>query len=122
MVRLESVYHRGGALGSEAARELIARGLTETPSLSRAAGGGDAARKIEDELGYYLTMTDEGMKAHLSGCVGFRLRGRGGRALGRSAPIYDLFRKDKVAPSGGSAPGEGGRGKARGVWALILLF
>ncbi len=88
-----------GLLGSEAARELIARGHTVTSvALPPLPEGAKLPEKMQIELGNYLTMTDEEMKAHLSGCDGFVFAAGVDERVEGPAPIYDLFRKYNVDP------------------------
>ncbi len=61
-----------GLLGSEAARELIARGHeVSSLALPPLPAGAVLPPEMKLEFGNYLEMSDEELKGHLNGCEGF---------------------------------------------------
>ena len=61
-----------GLLGSEAAKELIARGHeVSSLALPPLPTGAVLPPEMQLEFGNYLEMSDEELKAHLTGCEGF---------------------------------------------------
>ena len=61
-----------GLLGSEAAKELIARGYEVTSiALPPLPQGAVLPPEMKIEYGNYLEMTDDEIRAHFKGCEGF---------------------------------------------------
>ena len=88
-----------GLLGSEAAKQLINRGHEVTSiALPPLPTGAELPEKMKIELGNYLEMTDEALKAHLSGCDGFIFAAGVDERVEGPAPIYDLFKKYNIDP------------------------
>ena len=88
-----------GLLGSEAARELIARGHEVTSiALPPIPTGANLPAAMHIELGNYLEMTDEALRAHLEGCEGFVFAAGVDERVEGPAPIYDMFKKYNIDP------------------------
>ena len=88
-----------GLLGSEAAAELIRRGHeVSSIALPPLPKGTVLPEKMKIEFGNYLEMTDEEMKAHLTGCEGFVFAAGVDERVEGPAPIYDMFRKFNIDP------------------------
>ena len=88
-----------GLLGSEAARELIARGHEVlSVALPPLPEGAVLPPEMEIEYGNYLEMTDEQLKHKLSGCEGFVFAAGVDERVEGPAPIYELYRKYNIDP------------------------
>ena len=86
-----------GLLGSEGARELIARGH-EVKTLARRAPSKDAGLPESMEIisGNYMEMSDDELRALMQGCEGFIFAAGVDERVEGPAPIYDLFKKFNI--------------------------
>ncbi len=88
-----------GLLGSEAAKELIARGHEVTAiALPPLPKGAVLPPEMKIEYGNYLEMTDDEVRAHLAGCDAFVFAAGIDERVEGPAPIYDLYMKYNIAP------------------------
>jgi len=88
-----------GLLGSEAARELINRGHeVSSMALPPIPTGAVLPEKMHIELGNYLDMTEEDIRAHFAGCDAFVFAAGVDERVEGPAPIYDMFRKYNIDP------------------------
>ena len=88
-----------GLLGSEAAKELIARGHEVVSiALPPLTDGAVLPPEMKIECGNYLEMTDEELKEKLSGCEGFVFAAGVDERVEGPAPIYELYRKYNIDP------------------------
>ena len=88
-----------GLLGSEAARELIARGHEVTAlALPPVPKGATLPPEMKIEFGNYLEMSDDEMRAHLRGCDAFVFAAGVDERVEGPAPIYDLYKKFNIEP------------------------
>lgn len=88
-----------GLLGSEAARELIARGHeVSSVALPPLPTGAVLPPEMKIEYGNYLEMTDEEIRKHLDGCEGFVFAAGVDERVEGPAPIYDLYKKYNIDP------------------------
>lgn len=88
-----------GLLGSEAAKELIARGHeVSSLALPPLPQGAVLPPEMEIEYGNYLEMTDDELKEKLTGCEGFVFAAGVDERVEGPAPIYELYRKYNIDP------------------------
>lgn len=88
-----------GLLGSEAARELIARGHeVVSVALPPLPEGAVLPPEMQIEFGNYLEMSDEQLKEKLEGCEGFVFAAGVDERVEGPAPIYELYRKYNIDP------------------------
>ena len=88
-----------GLLGSEGARELIARGHEVVSiSLRPPANADILPPEMETVFGNYLEMPDEQLKELLTGCEGFVFAAGVDERVEGPAPIYELYRKYNIDP------------------------
>jgi nucleoside-diphosphate-sugar epimerase len=88
-----------GLLGSEAARELIARGHeVATLALPPLPEGALLPPEMKIEFGNYLEMSDDELKAHFRSCDAFVFAAGVDERVEGSAPIYDLYKKFNIDP------------------------
>ena len=88
-----------GLLGSEAARELIARGhAVSSIALPPLPTGAVLPPEMKIEYGNYLEMSDDALRAHLTGCEGFVFAAGVDERVEGPAPIYDLYKKYNIDP------------------------
>ena len=88
-----------GLLGSEAAKELINRGHEVTSiALPPIPTGAVLPAQMKVELGNYLEMSDDALRAHLTGCDGFVFAAGVDERVEGPAPIYDMFKKYNIDP------------------------
>ncbi|AEV28126.1 nucleoside-diphosphate-sugar epimerase [Sphaerochaeta pleomorpha str. Grapes] len=88
-----------GLIGSEAARELLARGHTVTTlALPPLPTGAVLPPNLEIEYGNYLKMSDEEIKTRLSGCKGFVFAAGIDERFEGPPPIYDSYKKYNIDP------------------------
>lgn len=88
-----------GLLGSEAARVLIQRGHQVTAmALPPLPEGAVLPPEMKIEYGNYLEMSDEQLRAHLTGCDGFVFAAGVDERVEGPAPIYDLYKKYNIDP------------------------
>lgn len=88
-----------GLLGSEAAKELIARGHeVSSIALPPLPEGAVLPPEMKIEYGNYLEMTDEELKAKMEGCEGFVFAAGVDERVEGPAPIYDLYKKYNIDP------------------------
>ena len=88
-----------GLLGSEAAKELIARGHeVESLALPPLPTGAVLPPQMKLEFGNYLEMSDDELRSHLSGCDGFIFAAGVDERVEGPAPIYELYRKYNIDP------------------------
>ena len=86
-----------GLLGSEGARELLARGHQVT-TLARRVPSKDAGLPEGMEIipGNYMDMSDDEMRKLMTGCEGFVFAAGVDERVEGPAPIYDLFKKFNI--------------------------
>lgn len=88
-----------GLLGSEAARVLIERGHEVTSvALPPLPQGASLSPEMKIEYGNYMEMTDEQIRAYMTGCDGFVFAAGVDERVEGPAPIYDLFKKYNIDP------------------------
>ena len=88
-----------GLLGSEAAKELIARGHEMSSlALPPLPTGAVLPPEMKLEFGNYLEMSDDELKKHLEGCEGFVFAAGVDERVEGPAPIYDLYKKYNIDP------------------------
>ena len=88
-----------GLLGSEAAKELIARGHEVLSlALPPLPQGAELPPEMKLEFGNYLEMSDEALKRHLEGCEGFVFAAGVDERVEGPEPIYELYRKYNIDP------------------------
>lgn len=88
-----------GLLGSEAARELIARGHQVTSvALPPLPAGAVLPPEMKIEYGNYLEMTDDEIRRHFKGCEGFVFAAGVDERVEGPAPIYNLYKKYNIDP------------------------
>lgn len=88
-----------GLLGSEAARELLARGHEVTSiALPPLPEGAVLPKDMQIQFGNYLTMSDEQLREFFHGCEGFVFAAGVDERVEGPAPIYDLFKKYNIDP------------------------
>jgi dihydroflavonol-4-reductase len=95
------IYMIGGTglLGSQAAAELIARGHeVASLALPPLPTGAALPGAMNIELGNYLEMTDEEMKARLAGCDGFVFAAGVDERVEGGPPIYEMYEKYNIRP------------------------
>ena len=86
-----------GLLGSEGARELIARGH-QVKTIARREPSKDAGLPPEMEIasGNYMNMSDDEIRQLFDGCEGFVFAAGIDERVEGPAPIYDLFKKNNI--------------------------
>ena len=88
-----------GLLGSEAAKELIARGHeVSSIALPPLPDGAMLPPEMKLEFGNYLELTDDELKQHLADCEGFVFAAGVDERVEGPAPIYDLYKKYNIDP------------------------
>ena len=88
-----------GLLGSEAAKELIARGHeVSSIALPPLPTGAVLPPEMKLEFGNYLEMSDDELKQHLTGCEGFVFAAGVDERVEGPKPIYKLYRKYNIDP------------------------
>ncbi len=88
-----------GLLGSAAAGELIKRGHEVTSvALPPLPAGARLPEEMHIHLGNYLNMTDDELRAHLTGCEGFVFAAGVDERVEGPPPIYELFKKYNIDP------------------------
>ena len=88
-----------GLLGSEAAKELIARGHeVASIALPPLPQGAELPKAMKLVLGNYLEMSDEEIKAHLADSDAFVFAAGVDERVEGHAPIYDLYKKYNIDP------------------------
>lgn len=88
-----------GLLGSEAARVLIERGHEVTSvALPPLPQGASLPPEMKIEYGNYMEMTDEQIRAYMTGCDGFIFAAGVDERVEGPAPIYELFKKYNIDP------------------------
>ena len=88
-----------GLLGTEAARELIARGHeVSSIALPPIPTGAALPAKMTIELGNYLEMSDDEIRSHFTDCEGFVFAAGVDERVEGPAPIYDMFQKYNIDP------------------------
>lgn len=88
-----------GLLGSEAARELIARGHeVATLALPPLPEGAPLPPEMKVEFGNYLEMSDDELREHFRGCDAFLFAAGVDERVEGPAPIYDLYKKFNIDP------------------------
>lgn len=86
-----------GLLGSEAARELIVHGHeVSTLSLPPIPPGEQLPPEMSVELGNYLELSDDELRAHFAGCEGFVFAAGVDERVEGPPPIYDLYEKYNI--------------------------
>lgn len=88
-----------GLLGSEAAKQLIARGHTVSSiALPPLPNGAVLPPEMQIEFGNYIEMSDEELHAKFDGCEGFVFAAGVDERVEGPAPIYDLFKRYNITP------------------------
>lgn len=88
-----------GLLGSEAAKELIRRGHeVRSIALPPLPSGAVLPPEMKIDYGNYLEMTDDELRAYLTGCDGFIFAAGVDERVEGPAPIYDLYKKYNIDP------------------------
>ncbi|MGN0072145.1 MAG: NAD-dependent epimerase/dehydratase family protein [Atopobiaceae bacterium] len=88
-----------GLLGSEAARELIARGHeVATLALPPLPEGAPLPPEMKIEFGNYLEMSDDELRDHFRGCDAFVFAAGVDERVEGPAPIYDMYKKFNIDP------------------------
>lgn len=88
-----------GLLGSEGAKELIARGhQVKAIALPPLPKGAELPPEMEIEYGNYLEMSDDEIRAMLDGCEGFVFAAGVDERVEGPAPIYELYKKYNIDP------------------------
>ena len=88
-----------GLLGSEAAKELIRRGHeVRSIALPPLPSGAVLPPEMKIDYGNYLEMTDDALRAYLTGCDGFVFAAGVDERVEGPAPIYDLYKKYNIDP------------------------
>ncbi len=88
-----------GLLGSETARVLIERGHEVTSvALPPLPQGASLPPEMKIEYGNYMEMTDEQIRAYMTGCDGFVFAAGVDERVEGPAPIYELFKKYNIDP------------------------
>lgn len=88
-----------GLLGSEAARELIARGHEVTSiALPPIPEGAQLPPEMKIEFGNYMELSDDELRTYFDGCEGFVFAAGIDERVEGPAPIYDLFAKYNIDP------------------------
>jgi nucleoside-diphosphate-sugar epimerase len=88
-----------GLLGSEAARELIARGHeVAAVALPPVPSGAPLPPEMKLELGNCMEMTDEALRRLFAGCEGFVFAAGVDERVEGPPPIYEMFWKYNIAP------------------------
>ena len=88
-----------GLLGSEAAKELITRGHeVSSIALPPLPTGAVLPPEMKIEYGNYLEMSDDELRAYLTGCEGFVFAAGVDERVEGPAPIYDLYKKYNIDP------------------------
>lgn len=86
-----------GLLGSAGAKELIARGHHVT-TVARREPSADAGIPAEMDIvrGNYMEMSDDELRALLTGCEGFVFAAGIDERVEGPAPVYDMFKKYNI--------------------------
>ncbi len=88
-----------GLLGSEGARELIRRGhQVASVALPPIPEGTQLPPEMELSFKSYLDMTDDEIRACMSGCEGFVFAAGVDERVEGPAPIYEMFKKFNITP------------------------
>ena len=88
-----------GLLGSEAAKVLIERGHEVTSiALPPLPEGAVLPPEMKIEYGNYLEMSDDELRAYLTGCEGFVFAAGVDERVEGPAPIYNLYKKYNIDP------------------------
>ena len=88
-----------GLLGSEAARQLLARGhAVSAIALPPLPEGAALPEGMEIAFGNYLEMTDEELRARFAGCEGFVFAAGVDERVEGPAPIYALYERYNITP------------------------
>ncbi|MCH3918616.1 MAG: NAD(P)-dependent oxidoreductase [Spirochaetia bacterium] len=88
-----------GLLGSEGAKELIARGHEVTAiALPPLPEGAVLPPQMEIKYGNYLQMSDDEIRGFLKGCDGFVFAAGVDERVEGPHPIYDLYKKYNIDP------------------------
>ena len=88
-----------GLLGSEGARELIARGhKVIAVSLRMPSKDAMLPPEMEIETGNYLEMTDDELREKLTGCEGFVFAAGVDERVDGPPPIYQFYKKYNIDP------------------------
>lgn len=86
-----------GLIGSEAAKELIARGHeVSTMSLPPLPKGVKLPKEMKNEWGDFMKLSDEELKLRLTGCEGFVFAAGVDERVEGAPPIYDLFKRFNI--------------------------
>lgn len=89
-----------GLLGSQGAKELIARGH-HVKTLARREPSKDADIPAEMEIirGNFMNMSDDEMREQFRGCEGFVFAAGIDERVEGPAPVYDMFKKYNIDPT-----------------------
>ncbi len=88
-----------GLLGSEAARELIARGhFVRSIALPPIPAGASLPPEMAIEFGNYMDLSDNQIRRYMAGCDGFIFAAGIDERVEGPPPVYDMFRKFNITP------------------------
>jgi nucleoside-diphosphate-sugar epimerase len=88
-----------GLLGSEAAKELIARGHEVVSiALPPIPTGAQLPPEMKIEFGNYMELSDDAIAGYMKGCEGFVFAAGIDERLEGPAPIYEMFKKYNITP------------------------
>ena len=88
-----------GLLGSEGAKELVARGHdVSSIALPPVPEGAQLPPEMKLTLGNFMEMSDAELKKQMKGCEGFVFAAGVDERMEGPAPIYDMFKKFNITP------------------------
>lgn len=88
-----------GLLGSEAAKELIARGHEVVSiALPPIPTGAQLPPEMKIEFGNYMELSDDAIAGYMEGCEGFVFAAGIDERVEGPAPIYEMFKKYNITP------------------------
>lgn len=88
-----------GLLGSEGAKELIARGHSVSAlALPPIPAGAELPKEMEIKFGSYMDMSDDELRECFDGCEGFVFAAGVDERVEGHAPVYELFKKYNNTP------------------------
>lgn len=88
-----------GLLGSEAARQLIAKGHEVTAlALPPVPAGAELPPKMQITFGSYMDLSDDEIRKCFEGCEGFVFAAGIDERVEGPAPVYDMFKKYNITP------------------------
>ena len=88
-----------GLLGSEAARQLIAKGHAVTAlALPPVPTGAELPPEMQISFGSYMDLSDDEIRKCFEGCEGFVFAAGIDERVEGPAPVYDMFKKYNITP------------------------